>query len=118
MQRPVKATDEVRQEVAEIVPHGRCPPWPCSVCPKLGHALVGSPVKGNTDRRAIHAQTRAVFGEVVVEVPPHAEHLAPVERVPKSCYRLPSELGCPGTNVEVVRHKPRVLIAKHQSAFG
>src|SRR5215471_6515786 len=82
-------------------------------------ATLGLPVERHSDRGPVHRHSVVTARrEVVIDVSPHADQLAPAELVAKAAVGLKCELVLAGSNVDVVRNEPLVTLAEAPVALG
>src|SRR5215471_61574 len=79
-----------------------------------------SPMEGHADRRAVQAEVdgRIVGLEVVVDVSPYSDDVAPVERVAETPDRLPGELRLARSHIDVIGHIPFPTIAERKTPLS
>src|SRR5688572_13750514 len=76
--------------------------------------LALSPAEHDGNRRTAEVEVldRAAGLELVVEIAPSPNDVAPAERVAEARHRLPSQLGIAGAHIEVVGDEPAAIVSE------
>src|SRR5262249_29707373 len=86
----------------------------CHAAPEGPRELGDSEAEGDAERRTIHREARAVV-ELIVDVCPDPEHLAPVEGIADTRDALPGEVRLAGADIDVEGREPGVAFTEHES---